>query len=335
MKREPLKVASPAKIILTGEHSVVYGMPAIVTAINRFAYTEIAATATSRIHLTLADLKEKASSTFDTLRLLRDRLLESYHLCLNGSLSIRQVLQRPAELFQFTLINLIDTFQTKIKNGLKVKVHSEIPIGCGMGSSAATIVSVIRAFTHYLNLDINLDWLYRLSVEAERLQHGFSSGIDSYISLNGGAARFQNGKAHPLLLPEMPLYIVNTGKPESSTGECVMNVASRFKTSTIWKEFEAVTNHIERALGDDLAPLIRHNHELLTHIGVVPTKVQQFIKELEEAGASAKTCGAGAVYGESAGIVLVLADEPPLHICQKYGYTISEVKGEKQGARVV
>lgn len=337
MKKRILKVASPAKIILTGEHAVVYGMPAIVTAINRFAYAEIAASATSHIHLTLADFKQKASSTFGALRLLRDRLMESYHLCLNGTLSIRQVLQKPAELFQFTLINLIDTLQTKIKKGFDIKIHSEIPVGCGMGSSAATIVSTIRALTHFLNLDINLEWLYRLSVEAERLQHGFSSGVDSYISLNGGCAKFQNEKARSLILPKLPLYIVNTGKPESSTGECVMHVASRFKTSGIWKDFEAVTNKIEKAFETDnsISELIRVNHRLLTDIGVVPPKVVQFISELEKEGASAKICGAGAVHGESAGIVLVLAEKAPTALCQKYGYSLTEVQGESQGARLV
>lgn len=337
MNKRILKVASPAKIILTGEHAVVYGMPAIVTAINRFAYAEIAAATTSHIHLTLADFKQKASSTFGALRLLRDRLMESYHLCLNGTLSIRQVLQKPAELFQFTLINLIDTFQTKIKKGFDIKIHSEIPVGCGMGSSAATIVSTIRALTHFLNLDINLEWLYRLSVEAERLQHGFSSGVDSYISLNGGCAKFQNGKARTLALPDLSLYIVNTGKSVSNTGECVMHVASNFKTSSIWQEFEAVTNQIENALetGSSISELIRVNNRLLTDIGVVPSKVAQFISEIEKEGSSAKICGAGAVHGESAGIVLVLADRAPVALCQKYGYSLIEAQGEHQGARLV
>lgn len=338
MTKKPILTAvAPAKIILTGEHSVVYGMPAIVTAVNRFAYAKIAATASPRINLTLADLKQKASSTFGALRSLRNRVLESYHECLNGKLTIRQVLQKPAELFQFALINLIDTFQMQVKKGFDIKVHSEIPIGCGMGSSAATIVSVIQALANFLKIDMKPEWLYKLSLEAEKLQHGLSSGVDSYISLNGGCARFQNGQATPLIFPQLSLYIVNTGSPASSTGEAVMHVASRFKTSPIWKEFETVATQIEKALTSYscLQRLIRINHELLTYIGVVPKKVQNFISELQKEGASAKICGAGAVHGENGGIVLALADKSPLELCKKYGYSLIEAQGENQGARLI
>src|SRR5262245_14120642 len=100
--------SAPAKIILTGEHSVIYVQPAIVTAVNRFSYAEILPDTSSKISLTLADLKQKASSTLRALRLLRERLLESYRLCLKGQLSFREVLQKPSELFQFALITLID-----------------------------------------------------------------------------------------------------------------------------------------------------------------------------------------------------------------------------------
>src|ERR1700733_5299821 len=99
-----LIASAPTKIIITGEHSVVYGQPAIVTAINRFAFAEIAPTRSSDICLTLFDFKQKASSTLRALRVLRERLLESYHQCVRGELSIRQVLQKPTELFQFALI---------------------------------------------------------------------------------------------------------------------------------------------------------------------------------------------------------------------------------------
>lgn len=339
MKNHTFTAVAPAKIILTGEHSVVYGMPAIVTAVNRFAYAEIAAATSPLISLTLADLKQKASSTFGALRHLRNRLLESYHQCLNGTLSIRQVLQKPAELFQFTLINLIDTFQMQIKKGFDIKVRSDIPIGCGMGSSAATIVSVIQALTHFLKLDIKPEWLYRLSIEAEKLQHGFSSGVDSYISLNGGCAYFQNGKARPLIFPNLSLYIINTGSPANSTGEAVMGVASRFKTSSIWKEFEAIAIQIEQSLTKAsttcLSQLIRINHQLLKQIGVVPDKVQHFISDLENEGVSAKICGAGAIRGDNGGIVLALAEKAPTELCQKYGYSLIEAQGESQGARLI
>ena len=330
---------APAKVILTGEHSVVYGKPAIITAVNRFAYTEILPnTSNTTISLNLLDFKQKASSTIRTLRLLKERLLESYHLCLKGELTIRQVLQKPAELFQFAFISLLDTFQMEIQKGLHIHLRSDIPIGCGMGSSAATIVSVIRALAHFLKIEIKPEWLYRLSVEAERLQHGYSSGVDSYISLNGGCAKFERGNAKPLILPNFPLYIVNTGRPDTTTGECVMQVAKDFSKSLLWDEFETIALELEQALlSNDLEKIkssIKENHRLLVSIGVVPTKAMQFIQEIETLGFAAKICGAGATSGNSCGIILVIANQPPEFLCQKYGYTLTLVQGEAHGAHL-
>jgi mevalonate kinase len=334
-----LVASAPAKIIITGEHSVVYGEPAIVTAINRFAFAEIAPTMSADICLTLFDFKQKASSTLRALRILRERLLESYHQCVKGELSIRQVLQKPTELFQFALISFIDTFQMELQKGFHLNVRSDIPIGCGMGSSAATIVSVIGALAHHLKLDIRPEWLFRLSMEAERLQHGYSSGVDSYVSLNGGCVRFQNGNATRLTLPKLPLYIINTGKPGSSTGECVMQVAQGFKESSIWKEFGALSDKIQNAINSnsiaDLKNLIRLNHRLLVELGVVPQKVREFISLLEETGAACKICGAGSVSGDQAGVVLCLADESPQKLCDKFGYSLVLVEGEPQGVRII
>lgn len=327
---------APAKIILTGEHSVVYGKPCIVTAVNRFAKTKIVPTLSSDICLTLFDFKQKASSTFKALSGLRDRLLESYRLCIKGELSIRQVLQKPAELFQFALISLFDTFQMEIQKGFNLDIRSDIPIGCGMGSSAATIVSVIGAVAKYLRIEVNMAWLHKLSMEVERMQHGFSSGVDSYVSLHGGCVRFQNGKVSHTKLGKFPFYIVNTGKPESSTGDCVMQVAKKFKTSSIWDEFEDVSSVLEKALLESdlftVKECISYNQKLLEQIGTVPTKVSEFLKRLNVHGIAGKVCGAGAIFGDSAGILLT-TDKPPKELCTEFGYTILEIAPELSGVR--
>lgn len=330
---------APAKIILTGEHSVLYGQPAIVTAVNRFAYAEISPGASGDICLSLSDLKQKASSTIRALRVMKERLLESYHLCLKGQLSIREVLQKPSELFQFALISLIDTFQMEIQKGFQINLHSDIPMGCGMGSSAATLVSVIRALSSFLGLELKHEWLHKLSMEAEKLQHGYSSGVDSYISLNGGCVRFQNGKAKPVDIKNLSLFIINTGKPQTTTGQCVMQVAAAFKDSSIWNDFGAIAMQLEQALTKDdikaLKLLISQNHQLLVRLGVVPQKVQSFISEIEAMGGAAKICGAGAVAGDTSGVLLAVGENPPHKLASKYGYTVIEAEGESLGARLV
>jgi len=85
-----------------------------------------------------------------------------------------------------------------------------------------------------------------------------------------------------------------------------------------------------------LNELIRENHRLLTHIGVVPSKVQSFITELEQTGAAAKICGSGAVKGDNAGTVMVLSEDELslLPICKRYGYEMTTVSCETRGLHV-
>ena len=172
------------------------------------------------------------------------------------------------------------------------------------------------------------------------MQHGKASGLDTYVSLHGGCVRFQNGEAQELPLPRVPLYIVNTGTPASTTGEAVSAVAKRVgAASPIWEQFEGVANHMQKALErDDLKAFqrtLRDNHRLLGEIGVVPGRVAEFVSEVEAIGAAAKICGAGAVAGDAGGMVLVAAKEAPAELCAKYGYELLTVRPDPLGVRVV
>jgi mevalonate kinase len=135
------------------------------------------------------------------------------------------------------------------------------------------------------------------------------------------------------------MHLVHTGVPDTTTGECVARVRQQFGDSRIWDEFEAQVNSMEKALAEnDLEHIqqnIRDNQRLLTRIGVVPEKVQNFISELEKEGSAGKVCGAGAVGGDKGGIVLVASDKAPTEICRKYGFELMSVRGEPLGARIV
>ena len=249
------------------------------------------------------------------------------------------MLGAPVDLFRFAFINTLDGLHHKLDSGMVLKLRSSIPVGCGMGSSAATVLSEIRAMGHYLRVDFKPEWYYEFSMEAEKLQHGKPSGVDSYISLYGGCARFEQGAATSIALPRMKMFMVQTGVPVSTTGECVMEVERRFRDSAIWSEFEAVTNAFEDAIHHNnlqkMHWLVRENNRLLVEIGVVPERVQQFIAEIEAWGGSAKVCGAGSVSGDKGGVVLVISEEPPAAICSKYGYAVSPVRGDPLGTRII
>jgi mevalonate kinase len=335
-----MKAIAPGKLILSGEHAVVYGRPAIAMAVDRNAQSIVVPEGgAEEIAFNLQDLKLQESFTVRALHELKNRVMRNYHLFLEGKLGIRDVLYKPIELFQFAFITILDGLHLKVANGLKIHLHSNIPIGCGMGSSAATVLSVLRGIGHYFRVEFRPEWYLAYSLEAENLQHGHASGVDTYISLNGGCARFQKGEAHQLPLPRMPMHLVHTGVPETTTGECVARVRERFGDSRVWDDFAGVTSAMERALSgnnlEEIQAVIRENNRLLVQIGVVPDRVQNFITDIEKQGAAAKICGAGAVAGDKGGMVLVASERAPKELCDQYGYSIMSVRGEPLGARIV
>ncbi len=338
-KGKQLKARAPAKLILSGEHAVVYGMPAIAMAVNRYAESSILTHTAPNIFFNFLNLKYAKSITLSTLLGYKKRIQEQYHAFLEGHCSIREVLKMPFELLQFTVTNLFETLNIPLAQGVEIRSSSNIPMGCGMGSSAAAIMSTLFALSHFYQLDIDPIRFISLGREAENLQHGRSSGLDLQLVMRGGCLKFQEGHIEPRALPALPILLVHSGKPETTTGQCVSAVARHFQKSNIAKRFEEVTLFLEQVLGNhDLESIIagvRENHRLLVQIGVVPEKVQHFIAEIEKEGGAAKICGAGAVGGEKGGILWVITKTDISKLLRTFGYASYYVEGDQHGTRII
>lgn len=336
-----MKVHAPGKLILSGEHSVVYDQPALAMAVNRYAVATVTPQLLPLISFDLSDLAYEHGLTLLALKRLKTRIKQKYQRFIHGEFKIREVLHKPVELAQFALGLFLETLNFKLTQGIKIHVQSGIPMGCGMGSSAATVLSIVHAIAHHLRMDVPTESLYKLGLEAENMQHGYSSGLDLRVSMHGGCVLMQNGETHLRTVPVMPMYLVNTGTPLTTTGECVTYAAGYFKTSTIANDFAAVTIAMDQALQHqnktEVMHAIRANHRLLTHIGVVPALVQEFVRDVENLEGSAKICGAGAVAGDKAGVVLVMTDDLAslATVCQRYHYSILPISGESRGVHFV
>jgi mevalonate kinase len=336
-----MKIAAPGKLILSGEHAVVYGHPALAMAVNRYAIATARPQTLPIISFDLSDLAYEDGLTFTALRHLKNRIKRKYQRFMRGDFSIREVLHKPVELAQIALMLFLETLNFKLTHGIKIHLKSDIPIGCGMGSSAATVLSIVHAIGHHFQMDLSSDIFFRLALEAEKMQHGKSSGLDLRVSLQGGCIYFKNQEVHSRTLPDMPFYLINTGSPDTSTGECVTQAAAHFKTGSTGDDFAAVTEAMDTALQQNkktaVMDAIRANHQLLTRIGVVPDDVKQFIHEAEQLSAAAKICGAGAVSGHKAGMVLLMTDDAEMlqTLCARYHYTMFPVTGESRGVHVI
>lgn len=140
---------SHAKIILMGEHSVVYNQPAIALPIPKI------------------ELKIKINE-IDAGQLL------------NSKYYIGPIQSVPNDLLGIK--NLVNTILTKINKtdeSFEMTINSEIPSERGMGSSAATSIAIIRALYNYFDTNISKEELLKLSDVEETITHGNPSGLDS------------------------------------------------------------------------------------------------------------------------------------------------------------
>ena len=337
-----MKVSAPGKLILSGEHAVVYGKPALAFAIDAYATTTLVLEESAEFKLTLADLGESHRFHYEELLQLAQSIQNKYIRFQQGEINIRDVLSQPHRLAIFALAMSLKNIGIKAYSGMHIDVSSSLPIGAGAGSSAAIIISLMYAIPQFFKKSLNQNQIFQMALNAENMQHGVSSGLDINISLHGGCFYYKKGHMAMRQPPMLPMYRVETGKPDTTTGECIAAAARYFANSSLATDFEAVTDSLDKLLlssytVNDVKKLIRINHELLVMIGVVPVKIQQFVKEIEAINSAAKICGAGAICGDQAGTVLVISEDFAAlqTLCARYHYAVTPVKVAMRGVYVV
>ena len=334
-----IRVRTPAKLIISGEHAVVHGNPAIGVAVNRYMDVTIRWLKLAQWSFELMGISFKRQVTLSALHKLKGKINRQYERFKSGEHSIRDVLKHPFELSLYTATNVIEKFRRHLPNGIGISTDADIPTGCGMGSSAACVVGLIHAMSELLGLDLNIEDYLALGIESENLQHGNSSGLDVNLVYRGGCLHYQQGICTPVRYPtDWRWQLIHTGTPASSTGECV-GAAKNHLNSLILADFAKVTRDMQAALETQhvarTQQALADNHQLLQKIGVVPDTVARFIRDCETKNAAAKVCGAGACYGQAAGMVLVLGDQTVGDLCQEYGYTLMPVQIETRGSHVL
>lgn len=292
--------AAPGKVILTGEHAVVHGGAALAMAVDRHIHALYIADHSSSLRWKDPISGQQQCVKEDDLKRCVGRLDERYERWLKGELSIQDVVQKNSELFIYTLAQAIQ--HTDFPSG-DVKWRSNLPIGAGMGSSAAFIALILKLFTPQFTDTAEL--LHKVHF-CERLQHGKGSLIDASSVILGGTVRVKQGHVDSVQVSDdfSNCYWIFTGTPESSTGECVEKVRKQFTESPIWDAFANIEAQWLSASATQRGQLIQQNHRLLCEIGVVPKKVQQLITQIESLGGAAKISGAGSIRGDAGGLII-------------------------------
>ncbi|MCP5097133.1 MAG: mevalonate kinase [Chloroflexi bacterium] len=277
-----IEATAPGKIILFGEHAVVYGRPAIAAPVSQIRATAVIAPATeSGIRLIAPDL----GTDRDISDLPQDDAL---------AMSV-QMVKRATGLPHLP--------------HMTITVHSDIPIASGLGSGAAITAAVIRALAQFLGQSHLLDpkIISALTYEVEKIHHGTPSGIDNTVVAYEQPVYFvrqqPTNKIEPFVV-KRPLHLLigNTGL-SSSTKDVVLDVRRQWQTNTA--NFEAIFNAcgaiadaardaIEQGNAQQIGRLMVDNHRWLQKMTVSAPALDNLVSAAMAVGAlGAKLSGAG------------------------------------------
>lgn len=269
----PVSAWAPGKLILVGEHAVVYGHPAIAAAVSL--------------------------GTTVTLRPV------------DGPSRLGETTLRDTRLWP-ALAPLLPA------EGVAVDIRTDLPVGAGMGSSAALAVALVRALALAGGETLDPATAHARAFPVERAFHGNPSGIDHAVCRLGGLAWYRRtgdgpspdderpgalrlpGAVVAPLHPAAPLHlaVLDTGAP-GNTAEMVAGVRARGCRAEL-DAIGALVGEVERLLTagtldlPELGRRLDENHHLLQAIGVSTPALDDACRALRRAGAyGAKLAGAG------------------------------------------
>lgn len=271
---------APGKIILFGEHAVVYGRPAIAVPVTQVrARAMVIATPSAPAGQVLIDAKDiHLHATIDQLP--ADHPLVITIQCIRETIGLTAL---PA---------------------CKLQITSDIPIASGLGSGAAVSTAIARAIAGFLGYPLENEEASAIAYRVDQHYHGTPSGIDNTVIVYAQPIFFIRG--HPFIhLPvNQPFTVVigNTGI-SSPTGAVVNDVrrgwqANPIRYEKIFDEIASIARSgreiIENGPINEMGTLLTRNHVLLQELDVSSTALDRLVETSLNAGAlGAKLCGGG------------------------------------------
>ncbi|MBX9704060.1 MAG: mevalonate kinase [Silvanigrellaceae bacterium] len=307
LSEHKLITKSPGKTILIGEHAAVYGFPAIAMALPDIC-----------LHITLhKHSKTELFSHWD----------DSWHVIVQGKASeltahLRALLTKA---FAKALVECGAKAALKEHIPQKITIDSTIPLGGGLGGSAAISLSLLKLAQKVTKIKFNQIELNHSANTLDSLFHGGqASGLDTAAIISLGIIEFKKGDSPTLIKSKKNFWIalVDSGE-RAETAQMIARVADLLKSSPdkVWghlselgKLAHLAKESIEEGTLDFLGKLLSEAHEHLRAIAVSSLKLDSIVSTLKDHGAlGAKLTGAG-----GGGLVLSIFKEHPHHIYELF-----------------
>ena len=283
------KASAPGKVILFGEHFVVYGIKSILCSINK------------RVTVTAEKTNERKISINS----------EIGKLVLEPNESISEI-NSPLKPFYYLANKAI-----KDQNiGLKIQIESEIPLGAGLGSLSACCVAGAAAIFKLFG-EISKEKILEIAIEAEKTIYQNTSGADCTVSTYGGLMEYDKNNGFRKIEdePNFQLVIANSNIEHST--ETMVSRVKEFENKNKEK-FHELSN-LESNLVNDVLKLIKENkikgigekinqnQKFLEEIGISNEQLEAMIKIGQKTSYGAKITGSG-----GGGCIFALTNESNL-----------------------
>jgi len=269
--------SAPGKIILFGEHAVVYGRPALAVPVTQVhADVEVTDSPRAGIWIHAPDI--------------------ALHAELNSLPPDHAVGAAVRSVFAALGVSPFPS--------LEIRITSTIPVASGLGSGAAVTVAILRALSSMIHSPLSNGEINSLAYEIEKLHHGTPSGIDNTVVAYARPVYFVRGQPIEPFKVGAPftLVIADTGI-SAPTKESVGDVrklweADKPKWEKVFDQIgeisEAARTAIERGKTDELGPLMDSNHALLQTLTVSSPELDHLTEIARKSGADgAKLSGGG------------------------------------------
>ena len=288
--------SAPGKVILIGEHFVVYGVKAILCSINK------------RVRVTAEKTSERKisiNSKIGKLELEPDKPISE--------------INSPLKPFYYLANKAVENKDT----GIHIQIDSEIPLGAGLGSSSACCVAGAAAIFKLFG-NISREEVLKLAIEAERTIFENTSGADCTVCTYGGIMEYDKNKGFKKIEyePNFQLVIINSNI-EHSTQSMVSKVKEFENKNT--EEFSRLSD-LESKLVEDVLKLVKENkiqeigqkmnqnQKYLENIGISNKELTKMIRIGQESSFGAKITGSG-----GGGCIFALTNESNLqNILKKF-----------------
>jgi len=336
-----ITVSAPSKVILHGEHAVVYGRSAVAASLDlrtRMYLTPLLKENSLQVYFPdvgvkqswsgkticeeIFDYKPNCTNDIDPDFLAKIQIFVDANVANNEASEAMDTTDEVKELQKSSLTCFFYLYALICEKftPMSIKVESEIPLGAGLGSSAALSVCLASGL-HAIKVrkaEFDNDALAKVcqfALISEKILHGKPSGIDNTVSTYGGFVHFKQGQLKSMLDSSkntnfsLRILLVNT-KVSRKTKDLVEKVRSQHQAypsiiEPIFDSIDAISlNFLDQIKkmedeGDtvekyqDLCRLVSYNQKLLNTLGVSHTSLEEVVTIAKSFGLDAKLTGAG------------------------------------------